>query len=53
MSSKNRLFRTIALWRARASEREALANMGLREMRDIGISPGEAFAESGKPFWVA
>ncbi|WP_372620642.1 DUF1127 domain-containing protein [Falsiroseomonas sp.] len=48
-----RVFRTIATWHARASERHALAAMGHRELRDIGLSPGEALAEANKPFWAA
>ena len=49
-SSKDTSF---AVWRARASERQALAVMTDRELRDIGLSPGEAIAESRKPFWAA
>jgi uncharacterized protein YjiS (DUF1127 family) len=48
-----RIFRTIAAWHARASERHALAAMGHRELRDIGLSPGEALDEARKPFWAA
>lgn len=48
-----RFRRLVALWRARASERQALAVMTDRELRDIGISPGEAIAEARKPFWTA
>ena len=48
-----RFLRTVALWRARASERRALAGMGHRELRDIGLSPGEAITEASKPFWAA
>lgn len=49
----HRFRHTIALWRARAEERKALAEMDHRDLRDIGLSPGEAFAEAGKPFWIA
>lgn len=45
--------KVFAIWRARASERQALAVMTDRELRDIGLSPGEAIAESRKPFWAA
>jgi uncharacterized protein YjiS (DUF1127 family) len=48
-----RLLRTVTLWRARAQERRTLAAMTHRELRDIGISPGEANAEARKPFWTA
>ncbi len=43
----------VALWRARAEERQTLAVMTDRELRDIGLSPGEAIAEARKPFWSA
>lgn len=45
--------RQVALWQARAAERQALATMSERELRDIGVSPGEAHAEAAKPFWRA
>jgi uncharacterized protein YjiS (DUF1127 family) len=48
-----RVFRTIALWRLRASERAALAAMDHRDLRDIGLTPGEAITEASKPFWAA
>lgn len=48
-----RMRHAFALWRARAEERRALAEMGHREWRDIGIGPGDAFAEARKPFWIA
>lgn len=43
----------VALWRRRMEGRRALAALTDRELRDIGISPGEAIAEAGKPFWAA
>ena len=49
----NRFLQTIALWRARAQERQALAVMTDRELRDIGVNPGDAIAEARKPFWAA
>jgi uncharacterized protein YjiS (DUF1127 family) len=48
-----RLRHVLVLWQARAAERRCLAEMGHRELRDIGISEGEAFAEARKPFWIA
>ncbi|WP_237212939.1 DUF1127 domain-containing protein [Falsiroseomonas oryziterrae] len=45
--------RTIAAWRARAEERCTLLALTDRELRDIGISHGEAVAEARKPFWIA
>jgi uncharacterized protein YjiS (DUF1127 family) len=51
-SAERRLVRTFTLWRARAQERRALAAMTDRELRDVGISRGEALAEAQKPFWA-
>jgi uncharacterized protein YjiS (DUF1127 family) len=39
-------------WHSRAETRRQLAALSHRELRDIGISPGEAIAESSKPFWI-
>ncbi len=52
-NSRLPILRTLALWRARAQERRLLAVMTDRELRDIGVSPGEAIAETSKPFWAA
>jgi uncharacterized protein YjiS (DUF1127 family) len=47
-------FRAVfATWSARRQERIQLAALTHRELRDIGLSPGEAMAESAKPFWLA
>ena len=42
----------IALWRRRAQERQALAAMGERDLRDIGITSLDAWCEANKPFWL-
>jgi uncharacterized protein YjiS (DUF1127 family) len=45
---------TIRLWRDRARQRQALAQLtelGPHLLRDIGISYEEARRESEKPFW--
>ncbi|MGG5819955.1 DUF1127 domain-containing protein [Falsiroseomonas sp. HW251] len=39
-------------WRARSRDRALLASLGHRELRDIGLSPGEAAMEASKPFWM-
>jgi len=39
-------------WRARSRDRSQLAALGHRELRDIGLSPGEAAMEAAKPFWM-
>ena len=41
----------LRLWRARARGRAGLAQLGSRELRDIGVTPSEAARECGKPFW--
>ena len=46
-------FATISLWRQRARQRRRLAEMAPEMLRDIGVSPAEARAEAGKPFWAA
>ena len=39
-------------WRTRSQSRRQLAGLSARELRDIGVSPGEAIAEASKPFWI-
>jgi uncharacterized protein YjiS (DUF1127 family) len=41
----------IAGWIARVRQRQALATLDDRMLRDIGITRGEAVRECGKPFW--
>jgi uncharacterized protein YjiS (DUF1127 family) len=38
---------------ARSRERQFLAGMDARMLRDIGVTPYEAAAEARKPFWRA
>ena len=40
-----------AAWRARLRQRELLAVMSERELRDIGLSHWDAQHEADKPFW--
>lgn len=42
---------TLAEWRRRARSRAALALLSSRELRDIGLSPGERLQECRKAFW--
>lgn len=42
----------LAAWRQRQAYRAALATMGERELRDIGLSTHEADRESVRPFWL-
>jgi uncharacterized protein YjiS (DUF1127 family) len=43
----------VRLWRQRAREREQLAHLDTRMLRDIGITPYETDTECNKPFWRA
>jgi len=40
-------------WRQRAIERRELAQLGDREIRDLGLSRGDVLTELHKPFWRA
>jgi uncharacterized protein YjiS (DUF1127 family) len=44
---------TLALWRRRVRYRRALAAMGERELKDIGICWSQIAEEVNKPFWRA
>jgi len=46
-----RTFSTLAKWVRHAYERRQLAQLDLRELSDVGISPGDRMAELSKPFW--
>jgi len=50
---RQRLAFTFVMWRQRAQARRDLAQMDVRSLRDIGISPAAAAYESGQPFWRA
>jgi uncharacterized protein YjiS (DUF1127 family) len=47
------VFATLGLWRRRLREREQLARLSERELRDIGVARGALFDELRKPFWRA
>jgi uncharacterized protein YjiS (DUF1127 family) len=47
------LLALIGEWRRRLRERNELAQMCERSLRDIGLSRYDAFAEAKKPFWRA
>ena len=42
---------TAQRWLARLQERDAMARMSLRDMRDAGLTPYDVAQECGKPFW--
>ena len=43
----------IALWRQRMRQRRHLLALKERMYRDIGVTAGDAYRESRKPFWRA
>jgi uncharacterized protein YjiS (DUF1127 family) len=43
----------ISLWRERVRYRRALAQMGERELTDIGVGWSQIAEEASKPFWRA
>ncbi|MBX6376495.1 MAG: DUF1127 domain-containing protein [Acetobacteraceae bacterium] len=46
-----RLGTLFATWRDRHRERQQLAAMGERELRDIGLAASDIRSEISKPFW--
>jgi uncharacterized protein YjiS (DUF1127 family) len=44
-------FVVLVRWRERARQRNQLAQLDSRMLRDIGITPSEAARECDKPFW--
>lgn len=51
MAGLRRAAETVGVWHERRRGRVELASMSPYELRDVGISPGEAFMEVRKPFW--
>jgi uncharacterized protein YjiS (DUF1127 family) len=45
------LWRQVALMRAAARQRRALARLDVAALRDIGITPEQAAAEASRPLW--
>jgi len=41
----------LATWRRRARERQELARLDQRTLRDLGLNPGDIQFEASKPFW--
>jgi uncharacterized protein YjiS (DUF1127 family) len=53
-SLAGKLSSTIGLWSARSRQRRALgdlAELNSHLLKDIGVTPNEAFREAGKWFW--
>ncbi|MBM3490798.1 MAG: DUF1127 domain-containing protein [Alphaproteobacteria bacterium] len=44
---------TLATWQRRQRDRAALAQLSVRDLKDIGLSDSQAVFEAGKPFWRA
>jgi len=44
---------TLRLWRRRIGDRHRLAELGERDLRDIGATRAEVQAEMATPFWRA
>ena len=49
--STRNLLMLMTVWYQRGRQRQQLAQLTDRELRDIGISYAEAQAEASKPFW--
>lgn len=47
------LTNTLRIWIQRHRQRQRLASLSLRMLKDVGISPEQAAREARKPFWVA
>jgi uncharacterized protein YjiS (DUF1127 family) len=51
-AARRRRLRTIIVeWWQRVRSRYELASLGEADLRDVGLSRGEAEYESSKPFW--
>jgi len=48
-----KLLMLMTVWYQRGRQRQQLAQLTDRELRDIGISHAEAQTEASKPFWQA
>ena len=43
--------KVIGTWRTRSRERQELALLDARSLRDLGLNPGNVQFEANKPFW--
>lgn len=43
--------KVIGTWRARSRERQELALLDARSLRDLGLTPNSIQFEANKPFW--
>lgn len=51
VSIGQRALRAIQTWQSRVEQRQQLASLDARLLKDMGISPVDAMAEAAKPFW--
>ncbi len=47
------LTNTLRIWIQRHRQRQQLANLSTRMLKDVGITPEQAAVEAKKPFWIA
>lgn len=46
-----RILATLVLWQERAAQRHRLADIGERQLEDMGLSRDDVRREAAKPFW--
>lgn len=49
----SRLLEQLAVWRERSRGRQLLARMDAHDLKDLGLSTCDVYAEVEKPFWRA
>ena len=52
-TARRGLLATLRLWRQRARERRALADLTERELADFGATSADVYRELSTPFWRA
>jgi uncharacterized protein YjiS (DUF1127 family) len=50
-SPLRRIFQTMRVWRILKRTRRQLAELDDRQLRDVGLTRGQALGEHSKPFW--
>jgi len=49
----SRFLERLEVWRERRRGRKLLAQMDVHDLKDLGLSPSDVYAEIEKPFWRA
>ena len=49
----SRFLERLEVWRERRRGRRLLAQMDAHDLKDLGLSPADVYAEIEKPFWRA